>query len=99
MAKLNNLFHFFQSMWRWLLCSKNGIHKDERQYLMNLIRKLVYIKKETEFNEEYQQFKSNMTVKFLGKYGWGTEGEWAIYILGEVKPSIPITTLSLGYAY
>ena len=30
-------FHVLQSMWRWLLCSKNGIHKDRRQYLMNLV--------------------------------------------------------------
>ena len=37
-------FHFLQSMWRWLLCSKNCIHKDERQYLMNLVRKLVLCK-------------------------------------------------------
>ena len=32
-------FHFLQSMWRWLLCSKNNIHtyihKDEQQYIMN----------------------------------------------------------------
>ena len=24
-------FHFLRSMWQWLLCSKNGIHKDGRQ--------------------------------------------------------------------
>ena len=52
-------FYFLQNMWRWLLCSKNSILKDERQYLMNLVRKLVYAKKETELNTEYQQFKSN----------------------------------------
>ena len=46
-------FHFLQSMWRWLLCSKNNIHKDERQYLINLVRKLVYAKKEIALNTEY----------------------------------------------
>ena len=56
-------FHFLQSMWRWLLCSKNGIHKDDRQFLMNLVRKLVYTKEETELRADYQQFTSNTIVQ------------------------------------
>ena len=56
-------FHFLQSMWRWLLCSKNGIHKDDRQHLMNLVRKLVYARKETELSAEYQKFTSSTIVQ------------------------------------
>ena len=26
------VFHFLQSMWRWLTCSQNGIVRDERQH-------------------------------------------------------------------
>ena len=55
--------HFLQSMWRWLLCIRNGIHKDERQYLMKSVRKLVYAKKESELDAEYQQFTNNTVVK------------------------------------
>ena len=35
------IFHFLQSMGRWLLSNNNKIHKEERQYLMNQVRKLV----------------------------------------------------------
>ena len=28
------VFHFLQSMWRWLTSAKYGIHKDDRQHLM-----------------------------------------------------------------
>ena len=77
-------FHFLQSMWRWLLCSKNSIHKDDRQYLMNLVRKFVYAKKETDLNTEYQQFTSNLIVKRYPNFMahvevyWRRRKEWAI---------------------
>lgn len=69
-------FHFLQSMWRWLLSNKNGIHKDERQMLMNLLRKLVYSKKETELNDEYQQFTRNAMVKKYPNFVTHMEGYW-----------------------
>ena len=69
-------FHFLQSMWRWLLSNKNDIHKDERQYLMNLVRKLVYAKKETDLNADYQQFTSNATVKRYPNFMTHIEGYW-----------------------
>ena len=77
-------FHFLQSMWRWLLCSKNSIHKDERQYLMNLVRKLVYANKETELNTEYQNFMDNLIVKRYPNFishmqnYWIRRKEWAV---------------------
>jgi len=76
-------FHFLQSMWRWLLCSKNGIHKDDRQFLMNFVRKLVYAKKETVLHAEYQQFTSNAIVQKYPNYishmqgYWKRRNEWA----------------------
>ena len=69
-------FHFLQSMWRWLLCSRNGINKDERQYLMNSVRKLVYANKETELNAEYQQFTNNTAVKQYPNFVAHMEGYW-----------------------
>ncbi len=38
------VFHFLQTMWRWLLHSNNGIHIQHRQHLMQLIRNMVYSK-------------------------------------------------------
>ena len=69
-------FHFLQSLWRWLLCSKNNIHRDERQYLMNLVRKLVYAKQESELNGEYQQLKNNTTVNKYPNFRKHMEGYW-----------------------
>ena len=54
------IFHFLQSMWQWLLSTDNKIHKDERQYLMNHVWKLVYAKTETTLESEYALFKNNL---------------------------------------
>ncbi len=71
-------------MWRWLLCSKHCIEDDERQYLMNLIRKLVYAKTESELMAEYARFQQNVTVKKYANFishingYWIRRREWAI---------------------
>ena len=77
-------FHFLQSMWRWLLCNKNGIHKDDRQFLMNLVRKLVYAKKESDLDHAYQNSLSNGIakrypnfIKHIQDY-WARRTEWAV---------------------
>ena len=38
--------------------AEHGIHCDERQTLMNLVRKLVYAKTEAEFAIEYYNFQN-----------------------------------------
>ena len=43
--------------------SKHGIHCDERQTLMDLVRKLVYAKTEAEFTIEYHNFQNHVLVK------------------------------------
>ena len=68
------IFHFLQSMWRWLLSTDNKIHKDDRQFLMNQVRKLVYAKTENSLESEYTQFKNNLIVKKIYKFGF-TYGE------------------------
>ena len=78
------IFHFLQSIWRWLLHTDNKIHKDERQYLMNQVRKLVYAKTETSLESEYALFKNNLVVKkymnFVShmKNIWERRREWAV---------------------
>lgn len=77
-------FHFLQSIWRWLLNSKHGIHIDERRYLMELVRKLVYAKTESELKAEYASFEKDATVKKYQKFishiqgNWVHRKEWAI---------------------
>ncbi len=55
-------FHFLQNIWRWLLNIKHGIHCDERQILMNLVRKLVYAKTEAELITEYSHFEKQTLI-------------------------------------
>ena len=50
-------------MWRWLLSIDNKIHKDERQYLMTQVRKLVYAKTETSLDIECASLQNNLVVK------------------------------------
>ena len=57
---------------------------------MDLVRKLVYAQKETELDAEYQQFKSNTSVKRYPNFLAHVEG-YSVevtgqYALEEVKP-------------
>ena len=78
------IFHFLQSMWRWLLSADNKIPKDERQYLMNQVRKLVYAKTETSLESEYTLFQNNLIVKKHKNFvshmekTWERRQEWAV---------------------
>ena len=77
-------FHFLQSIWRWLLSSKHGVYVNERQYLMNFVRKLVYAKTESELKAEYSNFEKDSTVKKYKNFishmqgYWERRREWAI---------------------
>ena len=70
------IFHFLQSMWRWLLSTDNKIHKDERQYLLNQVYKLVYAKTETSLENEYALFKNNLVVKKYANFISHMENVW-----------------------
>ncbi len=77
-------FHFLQNIWRWLLNVKHGIDCDERQILMNLVRKLVYAKTEAELITEYSHFENHPFVKnyknfnsYIANY-WVRRKEWAL---------------------
>lgn len=77
-------FHFLQTVWRWLLNNKNGIHNDERQTLMNAVRRLVYAKTESELKSEHQIFEQSVIVKKYQNFAsyikdyWVRRREWAI---------------------
>ena len=71
-------------MWRWLLNTDNKIHKDDRQFLMNQVRKLVYAKTETALESEYALFNNNLVVKKYSNFishmekNWERRREWAV---------------------
>lgn len=44
-------FHVCQAFWRWLWDSKNKIKKENRKYIMNFFRDLLYCKDEISFEE------------------------------------------------
>ena len=78
------IFHFLQTMWRWLWNSNNKIQKDDRQYLMKLIRRLVYATTIDNLEKEYTAFKANVVVaqyanllQYVGGY-WTRRKEWAV---------------------
>ena len=78
------VFHFLQSTWRWLWNSKNSIDKDDKQYLMECVRKLVYADNTDKLEAMYQRLKEDAAIqkyanfkKHLEGY-WEHRGEWAI---------------------
>ena len=75
------IFHFLQSMWRWLLTNTNESH---RQLLMQLVRDLVYAQTETVLNDNYKLLKQHPIaksydnfIKHIDSY-WKKRKEWAV---------------------
>ena len=78
------VFHFLQSMWRWLWNSKNGINKEDKQYLMECVRKLVYAENTDKLDTMYQSYKKDAVIQKHKKFMrhlenyWERRDEWAI---------------------
>ncbi|KAF4531085.1 hypothetical protein B566_EDAN019085 [Ephemera danica] len=52
-------FHVSQALWRWLFDSKNGIAKDDRQFLMDAFKKIMYAISEHDAEKQYQTLMSS----------------------------------------
>ena len=78
------VFHFLQSMWRWLWNSKNGINKEPKQYLMECVRKLVYAENTDKLDTMYQSYKKDSVIQKHKKFMrhlenyWERRDEWSI---------------------
>ena len=78
------VFHFLQSMWRWLTCAKNCIDKNDRQHLMQCVRKLVYAETEIVLHDEYDKLKrDSIGLKYSNfaahlTHYWKRKTEWAV---------------------
>ena len=66
------IFHVLQAQWTWLWCAKHGIHSNDKVYLLNLFRKVLYAETEDELSKKmtammqdpvlltYPQYKSHL---------------------------------------
>ena len=70
------VFHFLQSMWRWLWNSKNGINKEDKQYLMGCVRQLVYAENTDKLDTTYQNFKKDAVIRKHEKFMKHLENYW-----------------------
>ena len=78
------IFHYLQSWWSWLLESKQGISKEDRQPIFNLVRRLVYVRSEASLHAWYAAIlESTYATKYphLVKHIqqlWKRRSEWAL---------------------
>ena len=78
------IFHYLQCWWTWLLETKQGISKEDRQPIFNLIRKLVYVHSEASLHAWYAAILESA---YATKYPhlathiqqfWKRRSEWAL---------------------
>ena len=73
-------------MWRWLLHNNNKIQIQHRQYLMQLVRNMVYAKTEATLNNTYELLKKDPVSQMYGNFiehaeaCWKRMREWASYM-------------------
>lgn len=63
------IFHILQQVWRWLLDSKHGIHKHNRQELMVAMKTLVHSKSKEEFNYVCENIQASALTKTYPSFG------------------------------
>lgn len=78
------IFHFCQSIWRWLWNSDQNIHKEHRPLLMQLVRSILFAKTTDECVEYYDILKNDITankyknfLKYMDDY-WIRNKEWCL---------------------
>lgn len=78
------IFHFCQSIWRWLWNLKQSIHKEHRPFLMNLVRNVLFANTTQECDEYYDNLKHDDVarkypnfIKYMEEY-WKRKQEWCL---------------------
>ena len=64
------IFHILQQVWRWLLDSKHGISKNDRQELMAAVKSLVYAGSREAFDELLEGIFSNPLAEKYSNFKW-----------------------------
>jgi hypothetical protein len=49
-------FHVLQAFWRWIYDSKHCIKKEDREFIMGKMKKILYAQSDTEMNAHYSEF-------------------------------------------
>ena len=52
-------FHILQQVWRWLLDSKHGVKKGERQQLLGIVKRLLYAPSPEEFFNVWEVYSTS----------------------------------------
>ncbi|XP_058628486.1 uncharacterized protein LOC131538589 isoform X2 [Onychostoma macrolepis] len=76
------VFHVLQAMWRWLWDSHHGVPKGDRQWLLDIFKKMVYAMSPEELEASYhqalqdpavlkhQQYRDHLTAVFAQRKDW-----------------------------
>ncbi|XDV26187.1 hypothetical protein PO909_029958 [Leuciscus waleckii] len=76
------VFHVLQAMWRWLWDSHHGVPKGDRQWLLDILKKMVYDMSPEELEASYhqalqdpavlkhQQYRDHLTAVFAQRKDW-----------------------------
>lgn len=56
------IFHLLQALWRWLWDAHNQIRKQDRPYLLNILKELIYAESSMELETRYQQIHEDEVV-------------------------------------
>ncbi|XP_043240097.1 uncharacterized protein LOC122390827 [Amphibalanus amphitrite] len=85
------VFHILQQVWRWLLDTKHGIKKDQRQQLLNVTKSLVYAESPTSFTAIWEAYLASPMAESCDSFTRYMEelverrAEWALaFRSGEV---------------
>ena len=81
------VFHYLQSWWSWLWDSKQCIHKDDKQPIIDLVKKMVFAGTESELQMQYLHLTDTSANSYTTKYPqilprlqqfWERRTEWAL---------------------
>ena len=87
MSLLLCIFHYLQCWWSWLWDSKQGISKEDRQPIINLVKRMVYTTSEDNLSNRYEALMKDSEDGYVHKYPhlghrlqqfWERRSEWAL---------------------
>lgn len=86
------VWHVLNAVWRWLWKSDHNIMKDDRPYLLQKFRALLYAKSSSEYDKKKTELLSDKTflkypnfINHLIKVYFNRQDVWAIFVRNEKK--------------
>ena len=88
------IFHHLQSWWSWLWDAKHGIAKEDRQPIMLLVKSMLFMSNEWDFQRKYNAITQETPDSYATQYPnllhrlqhlWERRSEWALsYRVGKM---------------